>query len=67
MGAQALINQNVYQGQFNVRTGLNILDTEELGCKITFYTVDIDYQDVVERLNKMDIDTRYCDMREPRR
>lgn len=29
MGAQALINQNVYQGQFNVRTGLNILDTED--------------------------------------
>lgn len=46
---------------------MNILDTEELGCKITFYTVDIDYQDVVERLNKMEIDTRYCDMREPRR
>lgn len=29
MGAQALINQNVYQGQFNVRSGLNILDTED--------------------------------------
>lgn len=29
MGAQALINQNVYQGQFDVHTGLNILDTED--------------------------------------
>lgn len=29
MGAQALINQNVFQGQFNARTGLNILDTED--------------------------------------
>ena len=29
MSAQALIDQNVYQGQFNVRTGLNILDTED--------------------------------------
>lgn len=29
MGAQALINQNIYQKQFNVHTGLNILDTED--------------------------------------
>lgn len=29
MGAQALINQNVYQGQFNVHTGLNILNMED--------------------------------------
>ena len=29
MGAQALINQNVYQDQFNPATGLNILDTED--------------------------------------
>lgn len=29
MSAQGLINQNVFQGQFNVHTGLNILDTED--------------------------------------
>lgn len=29
MGAQALINQNDFQGQFNPHTGLNILDTED--------------------------------------
>ena len=29
MGAQALINQNAWQGQFDVHTGLNILDTED--------------------------------------
>ena len=29
MGAQELINQNVRQGQFDVHTGLNILDTED--------------------------------------
>ena len=46
---------------------MNILDTEELGCKIIFYTVDFDYQDVVDRLNKIEIVTRYCDMYKPRR
>ncbi len=46
---------------------MNILDTEELGCKIIFYTVDFDYQDVVDRLNKIEIETRYCEMRNPRR
>jgi hypothetical protein len=46
---------------------INILDTEELGCKIIFYTVDFDYQDVVDRLNKIEIETRYCDMYKPRR
>ncbi len=29
MDAQALINQNVFQKQFNAHTGLNILDTED--------------------------------------
>ena len=29
MSAQALIEQNVWQGQFNAHTGLNILDTED--------------------------------------
>ena len=29
MGAQELIDQNVWQGQFDVHTGLNILDTED--------------------------------------
>ena len=46
---------------------MNILDTEELGCKIIFYTVDLNYQDVVERLNKLEIDTVNCDMYKPRR
>lgn len=46
---------------------MNILDTEELGAKIIFNTYDFRYQDVVERLNKMPIDTMCCDMFEPRR
>ena len=46
---------------------INILDTEELGCKIIFNTIDCDNQDVVDRLNKMEIDTLNCDMYEPRR
>lgn len=45
---------------------MNILDKEELGAKIIFYTVDWNYQDVIKRLNKMRIDTVYCDMYEPR-
>lgn len=45
---------------------MNILDTEELNCKLIFTTLDFDYQDVIEYLNTMEIDTRYCDMSEPR-
>ncbi len=45
---------------------MNILDTEELGCKLIFRTVDLDYQDVVDRLNRLEIDTVYCDMYNPR-
>ena len=45
---------------------MNILDREDLGAKIIFWTVNIDYLDVVERLNKEPIDTKYCDMYEPR-
>ena len=46
---------------------MNILDTEELGCKIIFKTIDCDHKDVVDRLNEMPIDTLNCDMYEPRR
>ena len=46
---------------------MNILDKEELGAKIIFHTLDFDYQDVIDRLNSEPIDTRYCDMYEPRR
>ena len=46
---------------------MNILDTEELGCKLIFTSLDIRYKDVIMRLNEMEIDTRYCDMYEPRR
>jgi hypothetical protein len=46
---------------------MNIFDTEELGCKIIFYTLDNRYQDVVDRLNEIRIDTVNCDMFEPRR
>ena len=46
---------------------INILDTEELGAKIIFYTLDMDYQDVIDRLNTTPIETRYCDMMNPRR
>ena len=45
---------------------MNILDTEELGCKIIFTTVDLSNMDVVKRLNEIKIDTVYCDMYEPR-
>jgi hypothetical protein len=45
---------------------MNILDTEELNCKLIFTTLDFDFQDVIEYLNTMEIDTRYCDMMEPR-
>ena len=46
---------------------MNILDTEELGCKMIFSSIDLQYRDVVKRLNEMVIDTRYCDMYDPRR
>ena len=46
---------------------MNILDTEELGCKLIFTSLDIRYKDVIMRLNEMEIDTRYCDMYDPRR
>ena len=46
---------------------MNILDTEELGCKIIFTTVDLSNMDVVKRLNEIKIDTVNCDMYEPRR
>ena len=46
---------------------MNILDTEELGAKITFRSVDFDYQDVIDRLNETPIDTINCDMYEPRK
>ena len=46
---------------------LNILDTEELGAKIIFRTIDWDYQDVIDRLNSEQIDTIHCDMYEPRK
>ena len=46
---------------------MNILDKEELGAKIIFQTMDIDYQDVIDRLNSERIDTIYCDMYEPRK
>ena len=45
---------------------MNILDKEELGAKIIFTTYDIDYHDVIERLNNTPIETGYCDMMEPR-
>ena len=45
---------------------MNILDREDLGCKIIFNTVDLRYSDVIKRLNETPIDTIYCDMREPR-
>jgi hypothetical protein len=46
---------------------LNILDTEDLYCQLIFTSLDIDYMDVIERLNTLQIDTRYCDMYEPRK
>ena len=45
---------------------MNILDTEELYCKLIFTTLDIDNMDVVDRLNSEKIDTRFCDMYNPR-
>ena len=45
---------------------MNILDKEELGCKIIFNSVDLRYRDVIKRLNKLPIETIYCDMRKPR-
>ena len=45
---------------------MNILDKEDLGAKIVFNTLDIDYQDVIDRLNTESIDTLYCDMSKPR-
>ena len=46
---------------------MNILDKEELGAKIIFRTLNIDYQDVIDRLNSEPIDTINCDMYEPRK
>ena len=46
---------------------MNILDKEELGAKIIFRTLNIDYQDVIDRLNSEPIDTGYCDMYKPRK
>ena len=45
---------------------INILDTEELGSKLIFTSVDPNYADVIKRLNEMEIETKNCDMREPR-
>ena len=45
---------------------MNILDTEELGAKIIFRTLNCDYLDVIEKLNTTPIDTIHCDMYEPR-
>ena len=46
---------------------MNILDTEELGAKIIFHTVDTNYRDVIDRLNSEPIETGYCDMYKPRK
>ena len=46
---------------------MNILDREDLGAKIIFLTLDMDYQDVIDRLNATPIDTEYCDMYKPRK
>ncbi len=46
---------------------MNILDKEELGAKIIFRTLNIDYLDVIDRLNSEPIDTGYCDMYKPRK
>ena len=45
---------------------INIVDTEELYCKLIFTTLDLDYLDIVNRLNSLEIDTSYCDMNDPR-
>lgn len=45
---------------------MNILDTEELGCKLIFTTLDFDYADVIKRLNALEIETNNCDMHNPR-
>lgn len=46
---------------------MNIVDTEDLFCQLIFTTYDIDYQDIVDRLNSLQIDTKYCDMYNPRK
>ena len=46
---------------------INIVDTEELYCKLVFTTLQLDYADIVNRLNSEKIDTRFCDMYNPRR
>lgn len=46
---------------------INILDTEELGCKLIFTSLDTRYMDVIQRLNEIEIGTNYCEMRNPRR
>ena len=45
---------------------MNILDTEKLGCKLIFTTLDFDYADVIKRLNALAIETNNCDMHTPR-
>lgn len=45
---------------------INIVDTEELYCKLVFTTLQLDYADIVNRLNSEKIDTRFCDMYNPR-
>ena len=45
---------------------MNILDTEELYCKLIFTTLDFNNQDIVDRLNALEISTLYCDMDKPR-
>ncbi len=45
---------------------IEILDMEQLGCQIIFKTLDLPYDDVVERLNKLQIDSLYSDMYNPR-
>ena len=46
---------------------MNIVDTEELYCKLIFTTYQLDYMDIVDRLNSEKIDTRFCDMYNPRK
>jgi len=61
-------NHNDLYGQLTsqLMDYMNILDKEDLGAKIVFNTLDIDYQDVIDRLNTESIDTLYCDMSKPR-
>ncbi|MCR4603660.1 MAG: hypothetical protein K5683_09055 [Prevotella sp.] len=45
---------------------MNIFDNEELGTVIVFRTVDIDYLDLVKRLNDTKIETKFSEMLAPR-